>query len=561
MTAVLIAWRREQTKSLAVAGCGLLAAVSLLAVNAQGPTAFWRHASIGAGRGPKTSEDFSEAVERYNRVVVWQAEGREASVALLNSGDGLSFYVNGKSDGHATTDAGTQIMLGMLGALLHPAPKTAFIVGLGTGESAGWLADVPSIERVDVVEIEPSIREVARSCAQVNRNALDNPKVELILNDAREQMLTSPAMYDLIISEPSNPYRAGVANLFTVEFYRSVSRRLNPGGLFIQWLQAYEVDARDIAMVLETLRAEFPQVEIWTGENRDLLLVCSHDAAPLDAARLRSRLADEYLSYAIRCAWEDDRFEAVIAHYLAGGATIDALRREQAIKPVTDDRNGLEYAMARSVGKDLGEPLYDIRRRAIELNDWKPAAIEGIDEELVHDQWYYWHGRAAHPHTGERAVRLAALTAESPQEVIDTWHKQSRPPRLWKEVRSLAHAYAALGDNRATALVEQLRPTDPIAADVIAAELLFVRHDLPAAAEQLERALRELRKTPWTNSVVIIDGLMMARLLSESDAALAQRFQRILDEPFAAYFMDDERLRTAAAIAKSRARLRHANSQ
>ena len=129
-------------------------------------------------------------------------------------------------DGNAIDDVGTQIMLGLIGGALHPQPRTALVVGLGTGETAGWLAEVPSIERVDVVELEPAVREMARRCRAVNRDVLANPKVRLIFNDAREVLLTTAGRYDLIVCEPSNPYRSGIANLFTREFYLAGRDRL-----------------------------------------------------------------------------------------------------------------------------------------------------------------------------------------------------------------------------------------------------------------------------------------------------------------------------------------------
>ena len=133
----------------------------------------------------------------------------------LDRENGLAFYVNGKSDGNAIGDAPTQVMLGLIGAILHPNPKRALVIGLGTGETAGWLAQVPSIEAVDVFELEPTIVRVAEACAPVNQNAVVNPKVRVVFGDARELLLTTSATYDVIASEPSNPYRAGTASLFT----------------------------------------------------------------------------------------------------------------------------------------------------------------------------------------------------------------------------------------------------------------------------------------------------------------------------------------------------------
>src|SRR5205814_5181305 len=142
---------------------------------------------------------------RARRATKWEREGVESSVAL-NAEAGLAFVVNGKIDGNAQIDAGTQMMGGLVGAVIHPSPKRALVIGLGTGETAGWLADAPGVERVDVIELEPAILEVATWCAPVNRNVLANPKVHIHIGDAREYLLVDDARYDVVFSEPSNPY-------------------------------------------------------------------------------------------------------------------------------------------------------------------------------------------------------------------------------------------------------------------------------------------------------------------------------------------------------------------
>src|SRR5439155_17044467 len=135
----------------------------------------------------------------------------------------------------------------------------ALVVGLGTGSSAGWLAAVPSIDRVDVVELEPLVLDVARACGPVNHNALTNPKVRITIGEARETLLTSRDRYDIIASEPSNPFRAGVASLFTLEYYRAAADRLTDDGVFAQWVQAYEIDTRTLRTIYSTLAAVFPE--------------------------------------------------------------------------------------------------------------------------------------------------------------------------------------------------------------------------------------------------------------------------------------------------------------
>ncbi|HUP65081.1 MAG TPA: spermidine synthase, partial [Thermoanaerobaculia bacterium] len=221
----------------------LVSAGAVACLFALGPTEVWRHSPIGAGRedAPDDHGSFTRWIREQRSSIEWEFDGIESTVGL-QSRDSFSFLVNGKSDGSARYDAGTQVMSGLIGAMLHPEPRKAFVIGLGTGSTAGWLGRVPGIERVDVAELEPGIVRVAAACVPVNADPLGNPRVRILFGDARELLLTSRESYDVIFSEPSNPYRAGVASLFTKDFYEAASRRLNEGGLFLQWLQGYEIE-------------------------------------------------------------------------------------------------------------------------------------------------------------------------------------------------------------------------------------------------------------------------------------------------------------------------------
>jgi spermidine synthase len=205
----------------------------------------------------------------------------------------LSFVVNGKVDGNARNDAPTQVMGGLLGALLHPGPHRSMVIGLGTGSTAGWLASLPGMETTDVVELEPAVLEVARLCGPVNQAAMDNPRVHTRIGDAREALTAGRGRYDLVFSEPSNPYRAGVAGLFTREFYQAAAARLAEDGLFLQWVQAYDVDDWTVATVVATLQSVFPEVQVWHVHQADLLLVGGRRPLRLDAERLRARMREE----------------------------------------------------------------------------------------------------------------------------------------------------------------------------------------------------------------------------------------------------------------------------
>ncbi|HUR82288.1 MAG TPA: fused MFS/spermidine synthase, partial [Thermoanaerobaculia bacterium] len=269
----------------------IIAVAALVLCMAHGPTALWRHSGIGASRGPdvKSRNDLQRTSNDRQRSILFERDGRESSVAVVSASD-VAFIVNGKSDGAARGDAGTQVMMGVLAAALHPRPESALVVGLGTGSSAGWLGAIPSMQHVDVVELEPVVLDVARVCSGVNANVLANPKVRIEIGDAREVLLTSDRRYDVIASEPSNPYRAGIASLFTREFYAASRARLRPHGVFAQWVQTYAVHPETVRTIYATLTGVFPHVQTWWTTGGDLVLIASAEPIVIDANALRARL-------------------------------------------------------------------------------------------------------------------------------------------------------------------------------------------------------------------------------------------------------------------------------
>ena len=202
------------------------AVIAALLMIAEGPTAIWRHSAVGAGRAQvsgMTHNGLKKWTHESQSVVKWERDGVESGVAF-GIGTGASFIVNGKSDGSVFADRATMVMATVLPAILHGSPKRVYVIGLGLGMSAGWVAKVPGVERVDVAELEPAIIDVARDSKAANFDVVNLPNVEIFEGDGREFLLTSRETYDLIMSEPSNPYRAGVASLFTTEFYQASAR-------------------------------------------------------------------------------------------------------------------------------------------------------------------------------------------------------------------------------------------------------------------------------------------------------------------------------------------------
>jgi spermidine synthase/MFS family permease len=521
-----------------------IAAASIAAVFAMGPTAAWRHSGIGGGRAD-AADSQNERIDWMNRVrrtVVWEKDGRESSVALVDIGD-YAFIVNGKADGSVRGDAGTQVMAGLVPAILHANPQHALVVGLGTGSTAGWLGAVPEMKRVDVVELEPAVVDVARASFAVNHDVLRNPKVNIRIADAREVLLATRERYDLIFSEPSNPWRAGIASLFTREFYLACSERLNPHGLFGQWVQSYEVDAQTVRTIYATLTSVFPHVETWTTDSGDLLLVGSLEPVRYDFDRLRRRVAMEPFRSALAYTWRVESLEGFLAHFLARDTMARAiLNTEDEVN--TDDRTLVEFGFARGLGVSSRFNMDHLAATARVREEDRPVGTGTIDwAAFSANRATLGYVNAVHPGATQEdhaRHRMAANRNNLPQ-VLAEWRAHPVPPINSSELVAIAEALADSGSAAAEPYAEQLRQVHPVDADAVLARLRFRQGKLDEAAALLRRALLNSRTNPWADFDLFGRSLDLAGTLATTPA-LARTLLEAMDERFAAGMWDDTRM-------------------
>ncbi|MBX7218933.1 MAG: fused MFS/spermidine synthase [Blastocatellia bacterium] len=536
--------------------------VAILLLFSSGPTAAWRHSPIGAGRvvlTDSTRNELRDWAALRRRAIAWESEGIESSVALGADG-GYEFIVNGKTDGHTIIDAGTAVMSGLVGAILHPNPKRSLVVGMGVGSSAGWLAAVPTMDRVDVVELEPAILKIARMCGPVNENVMSNPKVHTFLGDAREVLMTTRERYDIIFSEPSNPYRAGIANLFTQDFYRAATARLNDGGFFVQWLQAYESDSGTIRSVYATISSVFPQVETFQSRDGDLLLVASQKPVSCNIPLLEERLKQEPYRRALTQVWRVSSLEGFFARYVGRTTLAQAIARLPQVELNTDDRPVLEFAFARNVGKragfDIGELLEVARQRHAD----RPQLTGGeIDWSQIEDRYasmmvlHRVSPKLKPTFTQPQQIRTLAkekYVQGKLSEVWTLWRTQPEPARDLVELVMIAEAAAEAGDETAVALTDSLRLFEPIEADVVLARLRARQGRLPEAIALLETAFTKYRSTPWPYLPTMERALDLAVTLGKIDKSAAARFYQALSEPFSLSLLDGRRMAMRFELAK-----------
>jgi spermidine synthase len=255
----------------AIAGCVALALV---------PIPFDRDAfTRGVFKSPDLALDFGVEYlpleEVRDRELLYYRDGINATVSVHRGGGTLFLRVNGKPDASSRDDMSTQVMLGEVPLLFGPPAKNVLVIGYASGVTVGSVARHPEVERIDAVEIEPAIVEASRYFDFVSGAPLDDPRVHLILDDARSYLASSGRRWDVIISEPSNPWMSGVSNLFTREFFQTVRGALAPGGRLLQWVQLYAMDPEALRSILAALRAEFPYVYGFANEEggADLLLL------------------------------------------------------------------------------------------------------------------------------------------------------------------------------------------------------------------------------------------------------------------------------------------------
>ncbi|MEE9294530.1 MAG: fused MFS/spermidine synthase [Phycisphaerae bacterium] len=183
--------------------------------------------------------------------------------------------IDGKVDASTGADMSTQVLSGHLPLLLHPSPSQVLIIGLASGVTVGAVEQHTGVEKITVAEIEPAVVEAARQFAPFNHNALADPRLRLVLDDGRHYLGMTNERFDVIISEPSNPWLSGPARLFTREFFQAVREHLNEGGVFAQWLPLYGLSTPLLQAEIRTFLTVFPYAALFQVSDGDLLLVGS----------------------------------------------------------------------------------------------------------------------------------------------------------------------------------------------------------------------------------------------------------------------------------------------
>ncbi|NOX19519.1 MAG: hypothetical protein GXO87_14725 [Chlorobi bacterium] len=238
---------------------------------------------------PPTFEAFKQSLE--NRDILYYKEGTAANVAVTKARDATGqkiLIINGKPDASSVGDLPTQTLVAQIPLMLNPNPKKVFVVGFGSGITVHSVLTHP-VEKVVCAEISEEVIEAGKYFAEENGNCLNDKRLQILVDDANAALRSSDEKYDVIVSEPSNPWIAGIGNLFSQEYFEMCKNKLNENGIMVQWYHLYESNDNIVKLVLNTFKSVFPYAQIWNGVSNDIILIGAKERPKLDLANLKAK--------------------------------------------------------------------------------------------------------------------------------------------------------------------------------------------------------------------------------------------------------------------------------
>ncbi|HOO90669.1 MAG TPA: fused MFS/spermidine synthase, partial [Syntrophales bacterium] len=374
------------------------------------------------------------------RKILFHKEGVSTTVTVKQFPDkSLALYINGKPDASSVEDLPSQELVAHIPLLTHPDPRSALVIGLASGISLGSASRHP-LERIDCVEISPAMVEASHYFDAYNYRPLDDPRVNLIIGDGRNHLALTEKIYDVIISEPSNPYFAGEADLFTREYYQLCRDRLTDHGVACAWVQAYMIDKESFRSIVRSFQSVFPEMILWKTAKGDCMMLGSKVPLKVDYHELDRRIrhkgvAEDLARIDIRTAAD------FLAHMVMGKKNVETFVSGAIVH--TDYNALVEFAAPKAVtGESYQWPLIEAmeRYREADLSFLTASAVDagtvvGVKAEVTRFiearghvyQAYFFNNRGE---TAKMAGELRKAAALNPndkllKEAFDFMRKQA----------------------------------------------------------------------------------------------------------------------------------------
>jgi spermidine synthase len=428
--------------------------------------------------------------------LVFYEDGTATTVTVDQWGKTYSLKNNGKVDASNDSDMATQIVVGLLPLLFYrgETPPTVALVGYGSGVTAGAITQYP-IKSLEVVELEPAIYRASHFFDKDNHRPTENPKVTARVGDGRNFLTQRSDRFDVLVSQPSNPWLTGVSNLFTREYFRDIKTRLAPHGVFCQWAQLYEMSPWNIKTIYRTLREEFPYVYVFAAEDlsSDTILLASLEPLKLDLNVLEKAFRDPTTRAEARRAGLASPHD-VMAYLLLGP---DELESFTAGSPDnTDDNARIEFSAPRDL---LGYAKFDPYLAKV----YGPMWPYGRLTELVSG---YGGGAEGPWHSADAGLLGRSLLAHGKSREAELWTRRGEAAGDSPEARH-ARLLLKLVSTRMDRDPEiPLAPGETLEPPVVPAKLAAAHPEyLKLVEEEYREVVAELGARRYATAYKILD--------------------------------------------------------
>jgi spermidine synthase len=448
------AWRENKKAFVCIAGLLVCGLITSCIAGGEG----WKYVlSSGVFRNRETSVDPNEMANRKKFIkILFYEDAADATVSVEQEANGnIGLRISGKPEASTHADLSTQLLLAHLPMMLRPESKDVFTFGLASGITASGFLAYP-IEHLTIAENCVPVLRAAKLFTPWNKGVLTNPVTRIRLEDARTVLKLDRRNYDVIVSEPSNPWFASVGSVFTREFYELAASRLKPGGFMVQWFHVYEMHDGIVDMVLGTFQSVFPVVEIWDVNDGDIILLGSD--RPWECSV--EKLARAYKQDTIRRDLASIGLgtpEALLAHQFASQRTAFAIAGSGLLQ--SDEFPVLEYQapLAFYIGATASKiARFDERTWQSTLaSPEKRSALKNISNESLQAaftnstinaelrQVFAWRSKPDHSNTPRPASGLSTFPSLF-DTVEPSAFEDHLPPNATQDLKDLLKARSAL---------------------------------------------------------------------------------------------------------------------
>ena len=374
----------------------------------------------------------SFAVTPFDLLYYREGFSTVVTVAKVRASGKIWLANNGKIDASTDVDMNTQLLLAHLPFIFKPDPEKVLVIGLASGITTGSIALHKEPESIDIAEIEPSTVAASHQFDAYNHRPLEDPRVRLYINDARNHLMrTADATYDMVVSEPSNPWLTGVSNLFTRDFFQLGKQKMKTGGVWTQWIQMYDLSTDDLNSLLATFAEVYPYVRLFRVDVADLVLIGSDRPLPLTESVINDSLAGSKAVIADLDLIGIHNALDILALYQFDRDKLLTIAKDAVIN--TDDNMYIEYAA----------PLRLYNKSTVSNTRILDSAAEVVFDGVNGDasRMALLSGYITHDDTPRRALELTRMMQERDPDNTDLQRISAALEKKSRELRTARRRY------------------------------------------------------------------------------------------------------------------------